>query len=213
MQSCLVCDDHALMREALCGQIRLAWPKAKVHAASDFEEAWALAADEQPELILCDLAMPGADPAAGVEGVIKAAPAARLVVVTGHEDDNLLMTLFALEVDGFIPKSVTGELLEAAIRLVLAGGQYLPPRVFDLAATANGRGGQMRLPDSDPLRMSGRKLEVLRAIAQGYSNKEIALALDLSPTTVKTHAAAIIAALGARNRTDAATKARELGLI
>lgn len=212
MQSCLVCDDHALMREALCGQVRLAWPEAQVHAAADFEEAWALAKAEQPELILCDLAMPGADPAAGVEGVIKAAPAARLVVVTGHEDDTLLMALFALGVDGFIPKSVTGELLEAAIRLVLAGGQYLPPRVFDLAA-ANGRSGGARLPDSDSLRMSGRKLEVLRAIAQGYSNKEIALALDLSPTTVKTHAAAIIAALGARNRTDAATKARALGLI
>lgn len=212
MQSCLVCDDHALMREALCGQIRLAWPEAKVHAASDFDEAKALAGAERPDLILCDLAMPGAVPVAGVEGVRKAAPAARIVVVTGHEDDALLMELFTLGVDGFVPKSVTGELLEAAIRLVLAGGQYLPPRVFDLAA-ANGRGSAARLPDPDPLRMSGRKLEVLRAIAQGYSNKEIAIALDLSPTTVKTHAAAIIAALGARNRTDAATKARELGLI
>ena len=96
MRSCLVCDDHALMREALCGQIALAWPEAQLHAASDFEQAWALAAAKRPDLVLCDLAMPGADPAAGVAGVIEAAPGARIVVVTGGEDDVLLIALFEL---------------------------------------------------------------------------------------------------------------------
>lgn len=212
MRSCLVCDDHALMREALCGQIALAWPEAQLHAASDFEQAWALAAAKRPDLVLCDLAMPGADPAAGVAGVIEAAPGARIVVVTGGEDDVLLIALFELGVDGFIPKSVTGELLEAAVRLVMAGGQYLPPRMFDLAS-ARRHGGEVGNGRAESLHITGRKIEVLRAIAEGYSNKEIALALGLSPTTVKTHAAAIIAALGARNRTEAATKARALGLI
>lgn len=169
-----------------------------------------MAAEDSPDLILCDLAMPGARPVEGVRRLIDAAPDAKLVVVTGSEDDRVLFELFELGVDGFAPKSLTGEVLDAAIRLVLAGGRYLPQRVYDIAADAAPR--PRAEPDGVAI-LSERKREVLQAMAQGLSNKQIAIALDLSPTTVKSHAAAIIAALGARNRTEAAARAREQGLI
>jgi DNA-binding NarL/FixJ family response regulator len=201
-----------MMRAALAGSIELGWPDADVRLAADFPQAWA-EAKRGPELILCDLSMPGAEPLEGVTRVVTTAPEARLVVVTGREDDRLLMQLFELGVAGFVPKSASGNILEAAIRLVLAGGRYLPPRVYELAR-ANGHAPAVaREANGDIARLTDRQIDVLRRMAQGGSNKEIALALSLSPATVKTHAAAIIAALGAGNRTEAAIKARELGLI
>jgi DNA-binding NarL/FixJ family response regulator len=211
MRSCLVCDDHAMMRTALTGAIELGWPEAMVTQAADFPSAWAAAA-KRPELILCDLSMPGAEPLEGIRRVRDAAPDALLIVVTGREDDRLLMDLFEMDVAGFVPKSASGEILEAAIRLVLAGGRYLPPRIYELAR-ANGHATPARDAGADMGRLTDRQIDVLRRMAQGSSNKEIALALNLSPATVKSHAAAIIAVLGAGNRTEAAIRARELGLI
>lgn len=211
MQSCLVCDDHAMMRTALAGAIELGWPEAHVSLATDFPSAWAKAG-EAPDLILCDLSMPGAEPLEGIRGVLAAAPNSLLIVVTGREDDRLLLALFELNVAGFVPKSASGEILEAAIRLVLAGGRYLPPRIYELAR-ANGQPVTVRDAGMDVGRLTDRQIDVLRRMAQGSSNKEIAQALNLSPATVKTHAAAIIAVLGAGNRTEASIRARELGLI
>jgi DNA-binding NarL/FixJ family response regulator len=212
MRLCLVCDDHAMMRAALAGSVELAWPEAEVRQAADFSQAWR-EAERGPDLILCDLSMPGAEPIEGVTRVARAAPGARLIVVTGREDDRLLMALLELGVAGFVPKSASGEILEAAVRLVMAGGRYLPPRVYELARVNGGGPAAARHMTGDIARLTDRQIDVLRRMAQGGSNKEIAVALNLSPATVKTHAAAIIAALGAGNRTEAAIKARELGLI
>ncbi len=157
---------------------------------------------------------PGADPLSGIGGVRNAAPAAALLVVTGSEDDALLLALFDLGIAGFVPKSASAEIIEVAIRLVLAGGRYVPDRVIALAqqraspATPGFRAADVRLS-----RLTDRQVDVLRLIARGESNKEIARALRLSPTTVKTHVAAIIAALDATNRTEAAFRAREIGLV
>jgi two-component system, NarL family, nitrate/nitrite response regulator NarL len=211
MRLCLVCDDHAMMRTALAGTVELGWPGSEVLTAADFPQAWT-AAQRGPDLILCDLSMPGAESLDGVARVAAAAPDAKLLVVTGREDDALLMALFDLGVAGFVPKSASGEILEAAIRLVLAGGRYLPPRIYDLAR-GNGQPVPAQANGSEVGRLTERQIDVLRRMAQGSSNKEIALALNLSPATVKTHAAAIIAALGVANRTEAAIRARELRLI
>lgn len=196
------------MRTALSGAVSAAWPEADVAAAADFPQAWAAAA-RRPELILCDLSMPGAEPLDGVEALRAAAPGSPILVVTGNEDDALLLALFDLGIAGFVPKSSSSEIIEAAIRLVLAGGRYLPPR---LIALANRRGVAPAL-QSGAARLTGRQLQVLELIAEGVSNKEIARALRLSPATVKAHAAAILAALGTANRTEAAHKARALGLL
>ena len=112
----------------------------------------------------------------------------------------------------FAPKTSKSAIIEAAIRLVLAGGRYLPPRIAELAARQAGvaNGAAVLAPT---VRLTERQLDVLRMIATGQSNKEIARDLDLSPATIKAHAAAAIAGLGAVNRTEAVVKARAMGLI
>lgn len=215
MKTCLICDDHALVREALGGSIALGWPEAKIDLACDFIQAWEKARLE-PELIICDLIMPGAAPLAGIDGILEAAPNALVLVVTGTEDDALLLDLLDKGVAGFTPKSASTALIEAAIRLILAGGRYLPPRLADIAS-ARIEDGSVRPVRDDAAqiaeRLSLRQMDVLKLVATGKSNKEIARVLNLAPSTVKTHLGYVMAALNASNRTDASIKARMLNLF
>jgi len=210
MKSCLICDDHAMMREALAGAVALGWPDAAVSQAGDFPQAWAAAA-AGPDLIISDLVMPGAGPVDGVRRLREIAPRSPILVVTGNEADDVLISLLELGIAGFAPKTSKSEIIEAAIRLVLAGGRYLPPRIAEIAVarSAGATGAQIA---AGP-RLTERQGDVLKLTALGQSNKEIARELDLSPATVKAHIAAAIAALGAVNRTEAVVRARELGLI
>ena len=215
MTAFLICDDHTLVREALAGTVRLGWPDATVDVAADFTDAWGKAAGRY-DLILCDLIMPGAGPLAGIDGIIRVAPATPLLVVTGTEDDALLLDLLDRGVAGFTPKTASGAIIEAAMRLILAGGRYLPPRLTDIVAARLDSGAVPTIRDDVARiaeRVTGRQMEVLRLIAKGQSNKEIARALDLAPSTVKTHVSQVLTCLGASNRTDASVKARMLDLV
>lgn len=212
MRSCLICDDHAMMREALAGSVAMHWPDAAITLAGDFPQGWE-AARERPSLILCDLGMPGASPIDGITRMREVAHQSPLLVVTANEDDAIMLALFRLGIAGFIPKSASGTIVEAAIRLVLAGGRYAPQRLIDLA---DGRGpdqASARVSSDGLARLTDRQIAVLRLVACGEPNKEIARRLDLSLSTVKAHVAAVIAALGTTNRTEAAFRAREIGLI
>lgn len=217
--SILVCDDHPLVRSALAMAAEAACGEPPL-LARDFTEAWATAA-ATPDLALCvvDLHMPGASPFEGLTGLKARAPGARILVVTGSELDEDLLASLDLGVDGFLPKTAESGVIDAAMRLVLAGGQYLPPRV---AAMVTGRTPVVE-PAAAPEprgpietaygRLGARQRDILEQMADGRSNKEIARTLGLSPATVKTHVAQVIAVLGATNRTEAAAKARAQGLI
>ncbi|MDO9474725.1 MAG: response regulator transcription factor [Caulobacter sp.] len=212
MRSCLICDDHELVREALAGAVGGRWPDAQVARAADFNEAWALARSG-PDLCLVDLMMPGAGPVEGVTGVLDIAPGTRLLVVTGSHDDALLLELLGRGVHGFVPKTSSGEVILAAIELVLAGGRYLPPRVAELAGARPAAPAASPSPEPGSRVVTDRQKQVLTLIARGLSNKEIARVLGVSPATVKTHVTNAIGSVGAANRTEAAMRARALGLI
>jgi two-component system, NarL family, nitrate/nitrite response regulator NarL len=209
MKTCLVCDDHAMMREAITGAVQFGWPEAEVTQAGDYHAAWAAMASA-PDLCISDLVMPGATPVEGIRRLREAAPDTPILVVTGNEDDATLLALFDLGIAGFAPKTSKSAVIEAAIRLILAGERYLPPRLIELAAVRGGAAS--RIPSAER-HLTERQSDILTRIATGKTNKEIARDLDLSPATVKAHTAAVILALGAVNRTDAVYKARELGLI
>lgn len=211
MRSCLICDDHQLVREALAGAVARRWPDATIAQAGSFPEAWHQAA-ATPDLCLADLTMPGATEREGIAHLARVAPGTPILVITGSHDDQLLLDLIADGVAGFVPKTSGTDIILAAIELVLAGGRYLPPRLAELAAGAQGDGETPSTRTARPV-VTARQADVLRLVAQGYSNKEIARDLDLSPATVKTHVAQALAAIGAANRTDAAMRARALGLI
>jgi two-component system, NarL family, nitrate/nitrite response regulator NarL len=134
MKSCLICEDHDMMRGALSGCVSVAWPDILVLEAKDFRNAWLMAKEQSPDLILCDLVMPGAKPREGISGLMAAAPGIPVIVVTGVEQDDLLIELLEMGIAGFIPKTSTSEVIELAIRLVLAGERYVPQRVIELAS-------------------------------------------------------------------------------
>lgn len=209
MQTCLICDDHAMMREALAGVVSIGWPDTEIRQAADFPAAWSAALVSPPDLIISDLVMPGASPIEGIGKLRSVAPNSPVLVVTANEEDAVLLALFRLGIAGFAPKTSKSAIIEAAIRLVLAGGRYLPPRIAELAT----RQGAVPAPPTSTARLTERQTHVLKLIATGESNKRIARELDLSPSTIKAHTAAAIAALGAVNRIEAVVKARAMGLI
>ena len=228
MQTCLICDDHALVREALVGAVKMNWPGTVVSEASDFPQAWVLVRS-QPGFCIADLIMPGAAPLDGIKGIMHAAPHTPILVVTGTEDDALLLALLKLGVAGFAPKSASGAIVEAAIRLILAGGRYLPPRLADIAAARVGAaldrgratlaspnlGAASTGPFNEAIleQLTRRQIDVLKLVAQGRSNKEIARTLGLAPSTVKTHLENLLQTLGVANRTEAASQARGLKIL
>lgn len=215
MLTCLIADDHALVREALAGTVRMGWPGVVVSEAGDFVTAWERAG-AHPDFIIADLVMPGASPKTGIAGIVAAAPGVPVLVVTGTQDDALLVDLLDMGVAGFAPKTSNGALIEAAIRLILAGGRYLPPRLAEIAAARVTDGSAPMIHDRGVAvaeRLTERQLDVLRLVAKGHSNKEIGRTLDLAPSTVKTHLTHVMSVLGASNRTDASIKAQQLDLV
>lgn len=212
MKTCLICDDHAMMREALGGAVAIGWPEAEVIQAADYPAAWA-AAERRPDLIISDLIMPGSRPVEGIRRLVELAPDTPILVITGNDEDEVLLALIKLGVAGFAPKTSKSAVIEAAIHLVLAGGRYLPPRLAEIAMRDLPPGAPTPPPVHGGARLTDRQVDVLRLIATGGSNKEIARELDLSPATIKAHTAAALAALGAANRTEAVVRAQQLGLI
>ncbi len=205
------------MREALSGVVEYGWPDATLTLANDYPGAWA-AAETQPDLCISDLVMPGAVPLEGIARLRRIAPEMPILVVTGNEEDAVLLGLYQLGIAGFVPKTSRSAVIEAAIRVVLAGEHYMPARVLQLAIAA-GAGNVGRADPAigtaakDPVRLSPRQHDVLALVATGQSTKEIARNLNLSPSTVKAHTAAAIAVLGAANRAEAVAKALRLGMI
>lgn len=216
MKSCLICDDHPLVREALAGTVRLAWPAAAVTEVGDFPAAWA-EAGRGHDMCIADLLMPGANPREGIAGLQRAAPGMAILVVTGMEDDGLLLDLLDMGVGGFVPKTSNGQLIEAALRLIDAGGRYLPSRLTHIAASRANALLPIRALPLVPIRpnggLSARQLDVLRHVAAGLSTKEIARDLGLAPSTVKTHLSHLQVTLCAKNRMEIAIRARALGLL
>lgn len=207
MRRCLICDDHPLVLDALAITLGSRWPDMPIDTASDFDAALQFT-ENPPELILADLSMPGNEPLAGIKALRKTYPQAKTLVFSGLVDDALLLDLVSLPVNGFVAKTASPAVIIAAIELVLAGGLYLPQRIAELASRHRYGGG-----GDAPLRVTGRQREVLKLLATGQSNKEIAIALGLSPATVKTHVAQAMATIGAANRAEAAARAINLGLI
>lgn len=185
----LICDDHPLMREALVGAMLDRWPEVSLAEAGDYPTAWELA-QAQPDFCLVDLSMPGAEPIQGLSGLRARAPDAVVIVVTGVTEPAVLDAVRACGVTGVYSKNAEAGLLMEAVRACVPGLQ-----AWEAA----------RLPP--------RQREVLALLAKGGTNKEIALRLGISPSTVKIHVARLTAWLGAINRTDAVARAQKAGII
>jgi DNA-binding NarL/FixJ family response regulator len=197
-----IADDHPLMRDALASAIGSVVPGAKFIEAGTLDATLVLVAQTPgPDLLLMDLHMPGADGLSGVRAVRARAPQVPLAVVSADDDPAAVRTTLALGVAGFIPKTESPAVIASAVRLILAGGVYVPPRLIDhvpsAAKASEAHSG-----------LTGRQLEVVRLLARGMSNKAIARELDVSEGTVKVHLLAVFRALNVRNRTSAVLAAQ-----
>jgi DNA-binding NarL/FixJ family response regulator len=201
----LIADDHPLVRDALARTVQQLCADVQVRQAGDLDGLLRLAAQGDADLALVDLNMPGMDGIVGLRRLRDAAPTLPIVVASGQEDPMTIRAVLAAGAVGFIPKSERSEVLLGALRLVQAGGTYVPSRLLDSTA---------RPPPTDlhSAELTPRQLDVLRCLLRGEPNKLIARELGLTEGTVKIHIAAILRALHARNRTEAVVRARALGI-
>ena len=212
----LLADDHALVREGLKHSLGALAPEVTfIEAATADQVIEALTADRPIDLVLLDLVMPGSEGFDLLARVCDSRPELPVVMLSGSSDPQKMRKALDIGAAGFITKSATAEVMLSALRLVLAGGIYVPPDMLRGPLT------DAQQPVASPGRCNGspaggltaRQVEVLGCICQGKSNKHIARELDMSGNTVKTHVAAIFRTLGVDNRTQAAVVAREHGIF
>jgi DNA-binding NarL/FixJ family response regulator len=200
-----IADDHPLMREALASAIGNAVPGAQFVEAATLEATLALVAQSPgPDLLLMDLHMPGADGLSGVQAVRARSPQVPVAVVSADEDPVAVRAMLALGVAGFIPKSESPAVIASAVRLILAGGVYVPPRLIHPGSSAFRALRAAEVPSG----LTDRQMDVVRLLARGMSNKAIARELNVSEGTVKVHLLAVFRALDVRNRTSAVLAAQ-----
>lgn len=202
----LICDDHPVVREGLVAILETQPDFQIVGVASDGHQAVALAQALQPDVILLDLEMPGLDGLEALRAIHVGNPAARVIVFTAYDTDGRILGAIQAGARGYLLKGAPREELFHAVRVVHAGGSLLEPEV---ASRLIRRASQMPLPEP----LTERETEVLRLMAQGLQNKEIASRLIISERTVKFHVSAILAKLGAGNRTEAVALAHQLSLV
>lgn len=212
----LLADDHPLIRSGLRGELRA------LDTALEFIEAWdaqSLAqmfdAHRDIDLALVDLNMPGMRGAATIAALRESYPTVPLIVVSGVVAEPDVRAVLRAGAAGYIPKGAMSRVMLQAIRLVLAGGRYLPPQLLrELDGSppqAAADAGAQPAPEVERLQqLSPRQQEVFALLAQGLPNKAIARRLDISEGTVKSHIAAIFDLLGVHNRVAAVAEARKL---
>lgn len=203
----LVADDHGLFREGIRHLLADLGEAVEVLEAGNGAAALSCAAAHADiDLVLLDLNMPDMNGFAALEQFGDRFPGLPVVILSAETRRADMQRALELGALGFIPKDSTGSVMLQALRLVLAGGIYVPPA---LAPPAPGKAGAA---DAPAARLTERQREVLALLARGETNKEIAAHLDLSEATVKMHVTAIMKALGASNRTQAVLAAERLKL-
>lgn len=204
----LIVDDHAVVREGLRTYLQLEDHVTVVGEAANGREALALAERLRPDVVLMDLQMPEMDGVAATRAIKERLPAAHVVVLTSFTDDQHVLPAIRAGATGYLLKDASAEELLQAIEAAARGQARLHPMVarklMEQVTTPSGP----RAVDQ----LTPRELEVLRLIARGLSNKEIARELVTSERTVKGHVSNILAKLGLADRTQAALYAVREGL-
>ncbi|MCD6733874.1 MAG: response regulator [Burkholderiaceae bacterium] len=206
----LVVDDHTLFRRGLVALLATESDLVVAGEAADAGEATRRARELQPDVILLDNHLPGVTGIAALAGLKEAAPAAKVLMLTVSEDEADLAAALRAGAQGYVLKTIDGDMLAQAIRGTMRGESVVSPEmtgklVQALRATVAGEAPVGSAPQDDPLaRLSPREREILEHIARGASNKAIARELDIAETTVKIHVQHILRKLGLSSRVQAA---------
>jgi two-component system, NarL family, response regulator NreC len=200
----VLADDHAVVREALRGMLDAEPDMEVLKEAGDVESAIRFTLGHKPRVLILDLSMPGGSSLEAIPEIIKASPKTRIVVLTMHDEPAFAREAIQAGVLGYLQKHAAGSELVKAVRAAARDETYVQPEVgAQLAAE----------PSGPPDTLSQRELEVLRLIAHGHTNPEIAELLHLSVRTVETHRTHIQQKLGLSKRSELVGYALERGLL
>ena len=222
----MIVDDHALVREGLRAVLEAEEGIEVVGEASDGREALRACAELSPDLVLMDVRMPGMDGLEATRQIKARMPGVAVVMVTMHDNPDYLLEAVRAGAAGYVLKEASGERIAGAVRRTLGGDSVLEE---DLAmrllerlaaapqgggpARAGGPGGTRGGPGTMPEGITPREAEVLGLVARGFTNPQIAKTLLYSVSTVKAAVHSVTAKLGVSDRTQAAVRAIELGLV
>ncbi len=209
----LITDDQRVVRDGLTMLVGLIEGVEVIGTASDGVEALARAKAELPDVVLMDLRMPHMEGAQATREIVAALPGTRVLVLTTYADDESLFPALQAGARGYLTKDASAEEIEQAIRAVAAGHTHLDPVVQQrLLEAVQSPTSTPTEQDQQPDELTAREAEVLKLIASGLSNAEIAESLVVSNATVKTHINRIFAKIGARDRAQAVRYAYERGI-
>lgn len=207
----LIVDDHPLIQEAVANVLRRIDADAVVDVAADCARGLAIAGrDPDVDLVLLDLTLPGLSGIPALRRWRVAHPDIPIVVLSATSDPATVQSAIAAGAVGFVPKSSSNEVMETALKLVIAGGRYLPPQVLRDGDVRRAAGQED--DSASALGLTSRQFDVLRLVAKGAPNKVICRELGLAERTVKAHVTAVLRALGVSSRTQAAIAAMRLGV-
>jgi DNA-binding NarL/FixJ family response regulator len=211
----LLVDDQRLMREGLRTLLDLEADIEVVGEAGNGEEGATAFAALRPDVALMDVRMPVMDGVQATRRILAANPAARVIILTTFDDDEYVLEGLRAGALGYLLKDVGIAELADAIRAVMRGGVLIEPSVARKVVAELARLRPAAAPQSAALvePLSDRELEILRLVAGGLTNRDIANRLFLAEGTVKNYVTNILGKIGARDRTQAAISARDLGLL
>ena len=206
----LVVDDHPVLRDGLVAILSTQAGFEVVGEAETGREAVLLAAELQPDIVMMDLEMPGMDGVEALKQMRDRDPDVHVIVFTAYDTDDRIVAALQAGAQGYLLKGAPRDQVFEAIRVVNAGDSLLQPVVASKLLT------RMRRSADDPSTagsVTPREMEVIRLLARGLQNKEIAAELGIAQRTAKFHVGSILAKLGAGNRTEAVAIAAQRGMI
>lgn len=209
--SILITDDHTVVRKGLKALLSAdKYGIEVVGEASNGDQAIQMASQLKPDVILMDLVMPGKSGLEAILEIKQMQPNARILVLTSFAEDDNVVEAIRAGAYGFLLKDTSPDELVQTIHSVYADKLTLPQELAHFLL-----GGKVEVAEPGPARgdLTPRELDVLRFIAQGMSNKQVAQTLSISTTTVRSHVSSMIRKLDMENRTQLAIYARELGLV
>jgi DNA-binding NarL/FixJ family response regulator len=211
----LIVDDQRLMREGLRTLLELEQGFVIAGEAADGEAALEAFARLRPDVVLMDIRMPGMDGIEATRRICAQWPEARVIILTTFDDDANVFEGLRAGAVGYLLKDLSGHELAEAVRTVWKGGGLIEPTVAKrvMAEFARLQPPSRPVDEGLPEPLSGRELEVLKLVSAGLSNREIGHKLGLSEGTVKNYVTSMLQKIGVRDRTQAALRGRELGLI
>lgn len=217
----LIADDHELFLQGLEFILKKEYPDATIIAAKDYVGIFdVLDNGEVFDLIITDLAMPGANWLTAIKKIHQQAPDTPIIIISAVFDREILQKTFDIGVSGYISKSFPNGLIVSAINLVMAGGMYIPPDVLQMSINTSSQRVREIVRDLDEANtessekvLTPRQMDVLKCLEKGLSNKQIAYKLGLSEGTVKIHITLLMRALDVTNRLAAVRAAVDRGLL